>query len=720
MAVGAASEVESGEVLARSRRLVVRLWTALLVVAWSALSLHPDYGSDAFFHWMLGREVLRTHARVVTERWALPELHATCAVPEWLWDIGAWLVQRTFGAGGSALLVLACAALAAWACCRLAASVAHEAATVVLVTACISPLVLARIQDRPETAVMVFVPSLLVVAAKLANAGSARERAIHAAQIVALMLLWAQVHPSFILVPILVAIVAGESVVRADRRLAVGLVVALGLASLSSAQGATVLAYTWKHASSYAVSHVSEWSPPTWDMLDPTRNVHLPPYAALWFAALVGIARGRRLPRRQLALALFGLFLVVRGRRNLGLGAELLVPFAVDGLDALFAGTSARVGRAAVFASLAFAVALFARLAVILDTEIGPLGTFASADALFPAHAAAFLARAPEGTRVLTTYDAGAPLAFWLDGHVRTSLDGRTLLYFSDPEFAVARASWEDAHALEETLRMDSFDAAVVERTNSICALLAARSDWEPAVVEATYTTFVRKGAYRGGGIGHLAPCGGDRFTTDACDDGGAAVVGELDALAGDPFLDAMRVEARVRCGLDARDADALVAMLPPRARAAGFLAERDGLFAWILAHAGRVDDAVDLVAPYVAKGDVGAASRVAWVLDARGDPRLRPMLERLLAIHDDAAPAWIPALLADACAREGKLDCAATYGMFAAAKGEGEVSPALCAVSSKHPDSVTRAEAARWLDALRRDAKRGANGATSVAPACP
>jgi hypothetical protein len=246
---------------------------------------------------------------------------------------------------------------------------------------------------------------------------------------------------------------------------------------------------------------------------------------------------------------------------------------------------------------------------------------------------------------------------------------------------------------------------------------MAARPDWEPVVVEAGYTTFARRGAYKGEGVGHLAPCGDDRFTTDACDDGGVALVRELDAQAGDPFLDAMRVEGRVRCGYDAVDADALVAMLPPRARAVGFLAERDGLLAWILAHAGRLDDAIDLVSPYVAEGDVRAASRIAWVLDEHGDRRLRPMLQQLVAVHDDAAPPWVFALLADACARESKLDCAATYGIFAAAKGEGEASLALCAVSTRHPDPVTRAEAARWLDALRRDAKPGAKG---VALACP
>ena len=341
---------------------------------------------------------------------------------------------------------------------------------------------------------------------------------------------------------------------------------------MTSAQGADVYVYTWKHAASYAVTHVAEWEPPTWDMLDPARNVHLPLYGALWLASLAGVARGRRVSGRALALGLFGLLLVVRGRRNLGLGAELLVPFASDGLDALFAGTSPRIGRATTFASLAFSVVVFARLAGILDIEVGPLGTLESADALFPVRGAAFLRGMPAGTRVLTTYDAGAPLAYWLDGHVRTSLDARTVLYFDDAEYAAARASWEDAGALDRTLRMYALEAAVVDRANPVCAMLAARADWEPVVVEANQTTFVRKEVYRGAGAGHLAPCGDDRFTTDACDDGGAALQRELDALAGDPFIDDMRVEARIQCGHGALDADALVAMLPlARARRASW-----------------------------------------------------------------------------------------------------------------------------------------------------
>jgi len=720
MAAGPLQDRPSGEdagAQASTRRLFLRLWTLVLAVAWGGLSLHPDYGSDAFFHWMLGREVWRTHARVVTERWALPGFHERCAVPEWLWDVGAWLVERAFGAPGIAGLVFALAGLAAWACSRLAAARGHEVTVVVLVTASISPLVLARIQDRPETVVMVIVPCVLMLAEHLARATSRRERVPRVAQLLALVLLWAQVHPSFILAPILVGLVAGDRLVRADHELALALLVGLGGVSLTSAQGADVYAYTWKHAASYAVTHVAEWEPPTWDMLDPARNLHLPLYAALWIASLAGVARGRRVSGRALALALFGLLLVVRGRRNLGLGAELLVPFAADGLDAFFAGTSPRMGRAATFASLAFSVVVFARLAGALDVEVGPLGTIESADALFPVRGAAFLRGMPAGTRVLTTYEVGAPLAYWLDGHARTSLDARTVLYFDDPEYAAARASWEDAGALDRTLHMYALETAVVDRANPVCALLAARADWEPVVVEANQTTFVRKAVYRGAGAGHLAPCGDDRFTTDACDDGGAALQRELEVLAGDPFVDDMRVEARIRCGHDTLDADVLVAMLPPRSRAAGFLAERDGALAWILAHAGRLDEAVGLVAPYVAEGDVGAASRIATVLAERGDPRLAPMLRQLIAVHDDASPPWVFALLANGCAREGKLDCAATYGIFAAAKGEGSAALALCAVSTKHADPVTRAEATRWFEVLRHD-ETLAGG--TVPPTCP
>ena len=696
---------------ARVRRLILRSWTALLAVAWGALSLHPDYGSDVFFHLTLGREVLRTHTRVVAERWALPGLHERCAVPEWLWDVVASLLHRGYGWGGVAALVIGLAVLAAWACCRLASSRSREAASVVLVTAAISPLVLARIQERPEAAVMVLAPCLVLLSERLGAAEVVRERAKTALQLVLVVLLWAQVHPSFVLAPLLVAIVAGDRLVRADRRLAVATTLGLAIASLTSAQGVQVFAYTLKHASSYAVSRVTEWSPPSWDMLDPARNIHLPLYAALWIVGLGGTARAQRLPRRELALALFGLLLVVRGRRNIGLGAELLVPFAVAGVDALLAGASPRVARAAVFASLAASIVVFVKLAAMLDVEVGPLGAIGPPEGLFPSRAAAFLAHAPTGTRVLTTYEAGAPLGFWLDGHVRTSLDGRTLLYFDDPEYAAARASWEDAGALDRMLHIYGIDAAVVDRTNPVCALLAAKADWEPILVEAAQTTFTRKEAYRGPSIGHLAPCGSNRFTTDACDDA-SALVRELDAQAGNPFLDELRVEARIRCGGEALDADALVAMLPARARASGFLADRDGALAWILAHAGRLDQAIDLVSPYILEGDVRAAARVAWVLDQHGDPRLGPMLERLAAIHGDEAPPWLFALLANACARDGRLDCAATYGIFAGAKGEVEAAPALCAVSTKHADPVTRNEALLWLEALRR-AKQGATSLT-------
>ena len=177
---------------------------------------------------MLGREVWCTHARVVTERWALPDFHERCAVPEWLWDVAAWLVERAFGAAGIAALVFALAGLAAWACSRLAAARGHEVTAVVVVTASISPLVLARIQDRPETVVMAIVPCVLMLAEQLALSTSRRQRVPRVALLLALVVLWAQVHPSFLLAPILIGLVAGDRLVRADRGLALAFLVALG------------------------------------------------------------------------------------------------------------------------------------------------------------------------------------------------------------------------------------------------------------------------------------------------------------------------------------------------------------------------------------------------------------------------------------------------------------------------------------------------------------
>jgi hypothetical protein len=703
-----------------ARGLIVRLWTVLLAALWGALSLHPDYGSDIFFHLMFGREVLRTHARVLTERWALPGMHERCAVPEWLWDIVAFASHRAWGWAGVAGLVVVIAVLAAWACCRLAASRARHGsvAAVIVVTACVSPLVLLRLQGRPDAAVMLLLPALLLLSDGL-GAASVRARTSRAAAVLALVFLWAQIHPSFVLAPIFVAIAGGDRMVRVDRRLAAGLALGLVVVSLTSAQGAAVFAYTLRHSESYTVSHVVEWLPPTWDMLDPTRHLFLPLYAALWIAALTGFALRRRIPLRELLLALVGLLLIARGQRNFGMGGELLVPFAVLGIDVLLAGVPARFGLVWALASVLAAALLFVRVASTLDDSLGPLGAVGPAAGYFPARAAAVLARSPPGTRVMTSYDAGAPLAFWLDGHVRTSLDARTLLYFDDPEFAAARASWEDAGALDRAIRIYGFDAAVVERSQPVCDFFAARTDWEPIVVDAMQTTFARKGAGLGPPLLRLSPCGEERFTRDACEDGGGTLTRELDAAAGDPFVDYLRVEARIACWHDTLDADALVAWLPTRARSAGFRAERDGALAWILAHAGRVDEAVALVAPYVAQGSVRAASRVAWVLENRNDPRLRPMLERLIADQDETTiPRWVFALLANACAREDKLSCAATYGTFSAAKGEAQAAPALCAVAKRATDPVMRKEASLWLDALRKDPGKG--GASTALLACP
>ena len=687
-----------------------RLWASLLAVAWAALSARPFGGTDGYWHATLGRAVLAERARIVTERWAIPGFHDRCAAQEWLWDVGAYLVQARFGWKGIGVVVVVLAALAAIGCFRLVTWTERKIpfAAVVFVTAAVSPLVLSRILDRPETAVMALLPVFLLACERLGAAASARVRLRLTVALVLLELLWAQLHPSFVLAPAIAFIVAGERLWRAERRLAIALGLALFVGLFSSALGAGFLRNVLAHASGDAVAHVIDMSPPTWSLANPAVALHYPLFALLWVGALAGLVRGRILPRRELALALLGLLLALRARRGLGPGSELLLPLAFLGWGALLDGLPRRVALVTLGAATAAAVALFVRLAGELDVGEGPLGTLGLAEAAHPRRAADLLRTAPEGMHVLTSYEAGSPLGFWLDGRVRTYVDGRTPLLFDAPEFAAARAVWSDPDALERAISVYAFDAAVVERASPSCVALAEKKTWRAVVVEAAHTTFVREETKLGRPVAFLAPCGADYFVADACEDGGAALGRELDALPSDPFVSTLRVAARIECTRGSLNADALVAALPSRASSAGFLAERDGLLAWILVRAGHTDDALDLVWPYVRMGDQRAAARVASVLDASKDRHLRPLMERLLAQNDDRAAPWVFGLLASACAREGDLDCAATHGMHAAALGETAAFPALCAVARDHTDTVTRGEATQWLEALRRAPRKG------------
>ena len=80
---------------ARARAMtkpLTRIWTGLLAGAAFLLAWHPITTPDLFFHLSLGRAVWRAGSRVVAVPTAFAELAGPRVVPQWLWDVAAYLL----------------------------------------------------------------------------------------------------------------------------------------------------------------------------------------------------------------------------------------------------------------------------------------------------------------------------------------------------------------------------------------------------------------------------------------------------------------------------------------------------------------------------------------------------------------------------------------------------------------------------------------------------
>src|SRR5262249_47655387 len=94
-----------------TRRQLLFACALVPIACWSVAT--GLFENDTLWHLGLGRAVLAAGARTVHEPWALPgEFPALCVVPEWLWDVLTFTIQRAWGFLGVHAFVMAMAALA--------------------------------------------------------------------------------------------------------------------------------------------------------------------------------------------------------------------------------------------------------------------------------------------------------------------------------------------------------------------------------------------------------------------------------------------------------------------------------------------------------------------------------------------------------------------------------------------------------------------------------
>ena len=678
-----------------------RLARALLSAYGFALAYRPLDEADTFFHLSLGRAVLRAGSRIVPEPTAFSDFSAPAVASEWLWSV---ISYATFSLGGYPLLVwLGCllSAAACWSAVSLVQRTRGSETSEMLVHG-ISVLavcaVVCRISVRPELALLCALPWYVIGArAYPAQRGSARLRL--GLSLAASSVLWAQLHASFVLAPVIFAIYALDRPAPERRRelRTDGLVlVSLLAALLTSPYGAGISELITSHAAGDAPRYIEEMARPTWSMLDPFSTPTVFVYFALLGLGVSGMLLDRSWHVRDLLLTLLGAALLATANRFIAEAALLAIPFANRGARALtlhFQGMrNMKLVAAAVSVAALVLLGLSARL---VQRAHGPLGRAGVAAHAFPLYAARALASLPRGSHVFTDYNASAVVGFMGADHLRTFVDGRTPLYFDATDFAVSRDMGRDSSALQHGFQRYGVRAAVAQRDSEACVQLAKR--WSVALVEPLYTTFVESPGPAP--IAALRPCGMAYLSRESCDSEALrADIAQVRAAGAHAFARFLEAERSVHCDADPGPALETLRALAPDAKPFKRYFER--VFIEALLRGSAPEEAKDHMLSALAERDLGVVSMLQ--LPAAGVMPLeaaRQVLEAYVDRTGDEADIGVRAALAEICARAGDAECIRFHGTRAALRGRS--TRALTWLAEHHEDERIRRDAQRWIEVL-------------------
>jgi hypothetical protein len=675
------------------RRLLLFLALAL-AAACALVHSHPAGDPDTFWHLTLGRAVLQHGARTFPEPVALAAFSDPCTAPEWLWEVAAYGLYRAGGFGALCAGLMAIAAGAALAVIFLLRRALPGApfaatATVAAVVLCVSQCAVIL---RPHSSYHLLLPAFLGALYAM-QAAPAPRRARWLALLVALQLLWVQLHGSFILGPPLLCLFVLDTLRRegagADRRPLLLAVLASCLTLVTGAYGAGFLSFLIDHSGGDAVRHIQDMAAPRWSNFEP-RN---PFQGGLWVLALLSLSallRGRP-PARDIALALLGVVLHATAVRFFDAAALLAAPLALRGAAALV--PASLPPRVAAPLGLGAAALFMGWLLTGTAGWWGPMLRPGLRETYLPLGAAAFIRGLPPGQRVLSSYEAAAPLGFSLQGHARTFVDGRTPLYFDSADYVVSRLILNYEEALERGLRRHDITVAVAPRGEKICALLQAR--WDPVFTEGGFTTFMPRGSAPR--LQHLTPCGDSHIGPEVCKDGGAGALREIAALSARhpaAFYQVLEALLQAQCG---QPPEVFLSRMP--ARPGDYEPVWRRLKARAHLQRGQAAAAAALMAPELKEGDLEAVRLLLPALVKGTSPKeARRLLERSARLLDDQMPPQLVLVLARLCMAEGDAECVRFYGMRAATHGVPGAQEVLRWLAERHPSQRVRADAAAWL----------------------
>jgi hypothetical protein len=454
----------------------ISLWTALacFVVFLFAPGVFND--GDTYWHIEAGRWMIDNKAVLLIDPFSFTFAGRPWQTHEWLAEIVMALAYVGMGWNGVAILFAASFALAAGLLghylSRWLGSMALIA-TLELSLACMAGCLL----TRPH---ILALPILAIWAARLIVARE--EGRTPSWKLAGLMLLWANLHASFMFGLALAGFFAIEAVWKSKTRAATakawGLFCVLSLlAALATPHGVWGLIFPFKLMAMPSLHNINEWQP---------LNLHefQPMLLAAGIALFALLSRGVKMGFWRLFLLLGLLYMAmiqVRHQILLAAIAPLLIAAPLAGeTRPYFAKPSKRVLVPVFIMLFAFAAAVrIAHPVVRTDGEVTPAAALA--------HVSDDLRRQP----VFNEYSFGGYLIF---NDVHPFIDGRAELYGEDFIARYARIVRPDKKELTATLDEYRIRWTILDANDVVVPLMDAMPGWHRLYADKVAVVHVRDG----------------------------------------------------------------------------------------------------------------------------------------------------------------------------------------------------------------------------------
>lgn len=433
---------------------------------------------DTWWQLAAGQWILQHHAVPFADPFSYTFTGASWVAQEWLSEVFTALAYRVGGWDGVLMLYGAAAGLTFG---MLAVHLRRWADGVCLVlllvlgAACTAGSLLVRPHLLALPVLELWTAGLLIARSR----GTAPSLLL-----LPLMVLWANLHGSFMLGLLLPLPLALEAAIdaRPDRRTVLrGWAVFIGgawLAALVTPQFWHGLLFPFHLLAMHDLAAITEWAPPNFATLQPIEVA----LAVLLYATL---SRGVRLPLLRLLLLLGLLYLALAHGRHQMLAGIIGALLLAEPLGRTFGGTRREdsPGHGWMLAGLAAAVLLTGfRLAHPEQRRSDPVSPIAALD-----HVPAAVARTP----VFNAYDFGGYLIF---RGIAPFIDGRTDLYGDRFLSAYLQAERPDPATFHRLVQRYHIHWAILHAGSPLAGLLSVLPGWQRLYADPFAVVFVRTG----------------------------------------------------------------------------------------------------------------------------------------------------------------------------------------------------------------------------------